>query len=105
MVNLSRNQRTSSLKEESQSRMAAPDCKNVVDGVTTGEVMEVGGGGCGCGGGDASAPAIEALYARAEPQPAMTLLPVTSRCSSSPFPGFNIFYIFLFLKASVLFFV
>lgn len=53
--------------------------------------MAVGGGG-GCGG-DASAPAIEALYARAEPQPAMTLLPVTSRCSSSPFPGFNTFEI------------
>lgn len=66
--------------------------------------MEVGGGG-GCGGGDASAPAIEALYARAEPQPAMTLLSVTSRCSSSPFPSFNIFYIFFFLKASVLFLV
>lgn len=63
--------------------MAAPDRKNLVDGVSTREEMEVGGGGCG---GDASAPAVEALYARAEPQPAMTLLPVTSRCSSSPFP-------------------
>ena len=80
--------------------MAAPDRRNVVDGVSTGEVMEVGGG---CGGGDASAPAIEALYARAEPQPAMTLLSVTSCRSSSPFPSFNIFYIFFFLRASVLF--
>jgi hypothetical protein len=96
MANLSRYQRTSSLQEESQSKMAAPDRKSEVDSVTTGEVMEVGGGGCG--GGDASAPAIEALYARAEPQPAMTLLPVTSCYSSSPFPSFNIFYIFFFLR-------
>lgn len=78
--------------------MAAPDRKNVVDGVSTGEVMEVGGG-CGGGGGDASAPAIEALYARAEPQPAMTLLPVTSSLLFLSLPQLQ-YFLHLFLSES-----